>query len=103
MGRRGVGEWVDVLYAKPEGVVGDCIEDLFGAVFEFGAGGDVVLEGGAGDVEGAHGGETDEVEGRDGSAGATEENDEAAGAKALERLLEGGFADGVVDHGEASA
>ncbi len=73
------------------------------AGFEIGAGSDVVLEGGAGDVEGAHGGEADEIEGRNGSAGSAEEDEEAAGAEALEGVLEGGFADGVVDDGEAGS
>ena len=48
-------------------------------------------------------GEANEVEGWDGSAGSAEENHEAAWAQTLERLLEGGFADGVVDDGEATA
>jgi hypothetical protein len=96
-----VREWVDVLDAELEGAVGDCVEDSFGAGFEFGAGGDVVLERGAGDEEGAHGGEADEIEGRDGSAGSAEECEEAAGAQALERLLEGGLANGVVYDCEA--
>jgi len=103
VGLCGVGEGVDVLDAELEGAVGDCVEDSFGAGFEFGAGGDVVPECGASDEEGAHGGEADEVEGRYGSAGSAKESEEASGAKALERLLEGGFADGVVDDWKALA
>ena len=69
--------------------------------FEVFAGGDVVLERGAGDVERAEGGEPDEVEGRDGAAGAAEEDEGSAGAEDFEGLVEGGFADGVVDDVEA--
>ena len=103
VGVGGVGEWVDVFEAELEGAAGYAVEDVFGAGFEVGGGGDVVLHGGAGDVERAHGGEADEVEGWDGSAGSAEEDHEAAGAEALEGLLEGGFADGVVDDGKAAA
>ena len=66
VGVGGVGEGVDVFEAEFEGAVGYGVEDVFGAGFEVGAGGDVVLEGGTGDVERAHGGEADEVEGWDG-------------------------------------
>ena len=103
MGVGGVGEGVDMFEAELEGSVGYAVEDVFDAGLEIGRRGDVVLHGGAGDVERAHGGETDEVEGRDGTAGTAEENHEAARAEALEGLLEGGFADGVVDDGQAAA
>ena len=56
-----------------------------------------------GDVERAHGGEANEVEGWNGSAGAAEEDDDAARAQTLERLLEGGLANGVVDCHETTA
>ncbi len=103
MGVGGVGERVDVFVAQFEGAVGYAVEDVSGARDEVGAGGDVVLHGGTSDVEGAHGGEANEVEGWDGSAGSAEENHEAAWTQTLERLLEGGFADGVVDDGKAAA
>ncbi len=103
VGVGGVGERVNVLEAELEGAVGYALEDVFGAGLEIGRRRDVVLHGGAGDVEGAHGGEADEVEGWDGSAGSAEEDHEAARAEALEGLLEGGFADGIVDDGKAAA
>ncbi len=103
VGVGGVGERVDVLEAELEGAVGYAVEDVFGAGLEFGASGDVILEGRTSDVERTHGGETDEIEGWDCAAGSAEEDEQAAGAEALERLLEGGFADGVVDDGKAAA
>jgi hypothetical protein len=97
VGVGGVGERVDVFEAELESAVGYAVEDGFRAGLKVGGGGDVVLHGGASDVERAHGGETDEVEGWDGAAGSSEEDHEAAGAEALEGLLEGRLADGVVD------
>ena len=91
MGVGGVGKWVDVFDAQLEGAAGDAVEDVFGAGFEIGGRGDVVLHGWARDVEGTHGREADEIEGRDCSARAAEEDHEATGAEALERLLEGGL------------
>jgi hypothetical protein len=101
VGVRGIGERVGVLETELERAVGDGVEDGVGAEFEFFAGGDVVVELGAGDEERAEAGELDEVEGRDCTAGGAEEDEGSARAKDFEGLVEGGFADGVVDGVEA--
>src|ERR1700738_2389915 len=103
VGVAGIGERIDVFEAEFEGAVGYAVEDVFDTGLEVGGRGDVILHGWAGDVEGAHGGEADEVEAWDGAAGSAEEDHESAGAEALEGLLGGGFAYGVVDDGEAAA
>jgi hypothetical protein len=101
VGLCGVCEGVGVGHTDVKSAIGDPAEDVAGSLLEISAEMDVVLESGAGNVEGAHGGEADEIEGRDGAGGSAEEDERAAGAKTLERLLNGGLADGVVDDGEA--
>lgn len=102
VGLSGFSKRISVLDAELEGTDSNALEYVVGAGEEIGAGGDVILKRGTGDVEGAESGETDEIEGRNWTARSSEENERAAWPEAGEGLIEGGFADRVVDDGQAA-
>src|SRR5277367_204563 len=92
-----------MLHADLERACIDGGEDGLRTGDEVFAGEDVMLQRGTRDEERALGGQLDEIEGWDCSAGTSEENHRAAQTEDVQRLLEGGLADGIIDDVDAAA
>ncbi len=103
MGAGGVGQGEGTVDADGERALLDPGEEVRGALQQLGAIGDVVRVGGTRQVQRAFGVQHLGIERRHGAAGLAEEHQIAARAQAVEALLEGGLAHGVVDDVHAAA